>query len=168
MGGISILSDHDEEEPQRPINCKTVAGANDYILIKNEKSSSGNRRWYCTKCTNDYEKMLLFPTNKDIPAEYWICSKCSRKITLAERDQVYEDIKNAVKEKHQLRQFDYDKKIDKWIIQSSEWTGEDRLPPNARKKIIEGERKQIINEVIHLIRSELQLYILNMKDFWIE
>lgn len=62
--------------------------------------------WICTKC--DAQKMNLLPVSQDVPATHWECTKCNRQITIEERDQVFEAIRQQVIDKYQLKTFSYD------------------------------------------------------------
>ena len=149
-------------ERQRLINAKSLPS--DYIIIPHPKPEIN--RWYCMKCSTDYQKMLLFPIQKDIPAEYWICSVCKRKITLQERDQVYEEERSAAQQLYEFDKFDYDLKTG-WIIQSANWVGKDRLT-SRRQKISPATRKDLLDKFRDVIRDRLQIHIQGMKDYFIE
>jgi len=147
---------------------KTLKGIPN-LTIENLFPKQKPGRWYCLKCSSPTNKMLLFPINKDRPAEYWICKNedCKHKITLEQRDKTFEDIRKHLQEALNLYKLDYDHNADKWTIISGDWNGQDRIDA-TRQKLGPEKRKDIIDEFKDMISDKLQIYVQTIKDYFIE
>jgi hypothetical protein len=121
------------EEEDKPIHCSKKGGVKN-LTFENMFKAPKPGGWLCSKCNG--AKMYLHPISLDEPAQFWKCSKCERQITIEERNQVFEAIRQNVKDQYLLHVFDYDKG---WEIKSSEWIGESRIGAK-RKPITPSER----------------------------
>jgi hypothetical protein len=143
----------------------------------NSNSQSKPQPWYCTKCqkitstgtaaTNDVAKMQLMPTNRDIPATHWKCSRCKRQISLEERDTTFEDKRKDLQHLYKLRLFNYNRQSDTWTIQSAEWEGEDRLQ-SKRKRVTESLRRNIGVELKYELSDALGIHFETWKEFFLD
>jgi hypothetical protein len=124
------------------------------------------RGWRCGKCSIT---MKLLSISKDIPAEYWRCYECNKQIPLEQRDAVFDEIIQAVKEKYNFHVFSYDREHNTWDIQSSEWvTLNGTRLDSKRKRISSNLKKDIIGDVKAAIQHTLEIEIDSIKDLFID
>jgi hypothetical protein len=124
--------------------------------------------WICVAKGCDGQRMNLLPVSHDEPVQYWQCTKCSRQITIQERDQIFEAIRLNVMDKYLLHIFVYDKQNNNWDIKSDEWPGPTRI--GAKRKVIKAaEREEIIDQLLDTLEDTLQIHIgTTIKDYFLE
>lgn len=123
--------------------------------------------WMCMIAGCDGQKMNLLPVSQDVPAEYWECTHCKRRITIAERDQVFVSITQNIQDGHQLKTFQYDKMTNQHTIESSEWPGQTRIGA-TRKKITSTERQGLIDQLLNTVEDTLSIHVNSIKDYFLE
>src|SRR2546425_845266 len=77
--------------------------------------SSKPLTWFCMKPCSAIP-MDLLPITRNVPPEYWECRQCKKRISLQDRDQVFNIIMKNVLEKykHELEIFHYDRQNNKF------------------------------------------------------
>jgi hypothetical protein len=123
--------------------------------------------WLCTVKECDGVKMILLPINKDEPTEFWQCTRCKRKITIEERDQIFEVIRKNVQDEYLLHVFIYDKQNNTWEIKSAEWLGRTRIGAK-RKKITSIQREELIDTLMNGLEDALNIFFYTLKDYFLE
>jgi hypothetical protein len=123
--------------------------------------------WICLVKGCDGQKKKLLPVSQDIPPEYWQCTKCQRTITIVERDNIFEAIRQQVIDKYQLKTFEYDKEKDIWEIILSEWIGQSRIG-SKRRQLTAGMRQELKDELLNNIEDTLSIHINSIKEYFLE
>jgi hypothetical protein len=122
--------------------------------------------WRCTKPECNDVKMNLLPVSRDLPATHWECTKCKRKITIEERNQVFLATIQMVQDKYIIH-VAYNKQHNQWHIWSMEWTGETRLEAQ-RKKLTSIEREEITDQLLATLEDNLQIQFETIRDYFRE
>jgi hypothetical protein len=121
--------------------------------------------WICTLC--DAANMVLLPVSHDENPLFWQCSNCNRQITMEERDQVFEAVKQNVKEKYLLHSLNFDRDNNRWTIISGEWRGESRIGAK-RRTFSSAVREDLIEELLSSLEATLNIHFGTTRDYFLE
>jgi len=123
--------------------------------------------WYCTKPC-DSEPMDLFPISRSVNPEFWECRKCHKQVTIAERDRIFETIRQNILDKYtkDIEVFSYDRKTNTFDVKG-QYEGRSRHTAK-RKKVTHGRKQDLVNQLLNTVESTLSIQVDNIKEYWIE
>lgn len=114
-------------------------------------------------------QMYLYPQNKDLPAEYWICKHDNTKITIEQRNQTFIEVLQSVKELYNLKTLQYNRQNNRFTIVSNRWVSPDGDRIGAKRYVTKrAEDRDIENEILYLLKSHLHISIDSLQDFFNE
>lgn len=119
------------------------------------------------RCRIHQKRMKLFPLDLLVPADYWYCLDCDRKVTLDERDSACLREVEALKQKHNLKEMQYNPQSHKWYIVSNEWEGTSRLDAK-RKQLTKSQEDDIVDELRHSLLLSLRIEFDTFEEYFQE
>lgn len=112
-------------------------------------------------------QLYLYPVDLDKTVEFYQCKTCSVRITIEERDSIFQEIIEQTKSKYNLKELEWsaDYAGGGLHMESKLFVGEHRLAAR-RKSIKPTEKREIYDHILTGINLKLGITVDNLHSFF--